>query len=38
VSLTVTLACAVLMALIARGVYTLQWWLEQSDYRRHFED
>jgi len=38
VSLTVTLACAVLMALIARGVYTLQWSLEQSDYRRHFED
>ena len=29
---------AVLMVMVARGIYNLQWWLERSDYNRHFED
>jgi hypothetical protein len=31
-------ACAVLMVMAATGLYNLQWWLERSDYQRHFED
>jgi len=31
-------ACAVLMVMVATGMYNLQWWLERSDYQRHFED
>jgi hypothetical protein len=31
-------ACAVLMVIVATGIYNLQWWLERSDHRRHFED
>lgn len=34
----VTFASAVLMLMIAKGTYSLQWWLERSDYNRHFED
>jgi hypothetical protein len=34
----VTLASAVLMVLIATGTYNLQWYLERTDYERHFED
>jgi len=28
----------VLMVMVATGTYNLQWWLERSDYKRHFED
>jgi hypothetical protein len=32
------LASAVLMVMVATGIYNLQWRLERSDYQRHFED
>jgi hypothetical protein len=38
VIVVVTVASAALMAMVAMGIYNLQWWLERSDYRRHFED
>jgi hypothetical protein len=38
VSVGITAASAVLMAVVAIGIYHLQWRLERSDYRRHFED
>lgn len=31
-------ACAVLMVIVAAGIYNLQSWLERSDYQRHFEN
>lgn len=34
----VALASAVVMLMVATGTYNLQWWLERSDYERHFED
>lgn len=34
----ISLACVVLMVLLAMGTYNLQWWLERYDYERHFED
>jgi hypothetical protein len=34
----VAVASAVLMVMVATGIYNLQWWLERSDYERHFED
>lgn len=37
-NIVVTLTSAVLMVIAARGIYTLQWWLERTDYERHFED
>jgi hypothetical protein len=37
-NVVVTLASTVLMLMIAKGLYSLQWWLERSDYNRHFED
>jgi hypothetical protein len=37
-NVVITVASAVLMVVAASGVYNLQWWLESSDYRRHFED
>jgi hypothetical protein len=37
-NLVLVLASAVLMVLIAMGTYNLQWWLERTDYERHFED
>jgi hypothetical protein len=37
-NVVVTLASAALMVLIATGTYNLQWWLERTDYERHFED
>jgi hypothetical protein len=37
-SVVVAAACAVLMMIAATGIYNLQWWLERSDYNRHFED
>jgi hypothetical protein len=38
VIVVITVASAVLMAVVAMGIYNLQWWLERSDYERHFED
>jgi hypothetical protein len=38
VNVVITVASAVLMVTVAMGIYNLQWWLERSDYRRHFED
>jgi hypothetical protein len=38
VSVVITVASAALMAMVAMGIYNLQWRLERSDYRRHFED
>jgi hypothetical protein len=29
---------AVGLVIAATGLYNLQWWLERSDYQRHFED
>jgi len=37
-SVVTTVASAVLMVMVATGTYNLQWWLERSDYKRHFED
>jgi len=37
-SVVLAFASAVLMVMIAKGIYGLQWWLERSDYNRHFED
>ena len=34
----VAFATAVMMVMVAMGTYNLQWWLERSDYERHFED
>jgi hypothetical protein len=34
----IAIASAVLMVIVATGIYNLQWWLEHSDYERHFED
>ena len=34
----IAIASAVLMVIVATGIYNLQWWLERSDYERHFED
>jgi hypothetical protein len=37
-NLVVTVASTALMAMAATGIYSLQGWLERSDYHRHFED
>jgi|GraSoiStandDraft_43_1057313.scaffolds.fasta_scaffold1104071_1 hypothetical protein len=37
-SVLIAAASAVVIMIIAKGTYDLQWWLERSDYRRHFED
>ena len=37
-SLVVAVGTAVVVVLVAAGTYNLQWWLERSDYERHFED
>jgi hypothetical protein len=37
-NVVVALASAVLMLMVAKGTYSLQWYLERSDYDRHFED
>lgn len=34
----ISVACVVLMVLLALGTYNLQWRLERNDYERHFED
>jgi hypothetical protein len=37
-SVLIDAACAVVLMIVAAGIHDLQWWLERSDYRRHFED
>ena len=37
-SLVVAVGAALLMVIVAAGTYNLQWWLERSDYERHFND
>ncbi len=37
-NVVISLGSAVVMVMFATGLYSLQWWLEQSDYKRHFED
>jgi hypothetical protein len=37
-SVVIALSSAVVMVMAATGTYNLQWWLERSDYKRHFED
>jgi hypothetical protein len=34
----IAVGSAVTMLAAATGLYNLQWWLERSDYQRHFED
>jgi hypothetical protein len=38
VNTVVTVGSAVLVMMNAKTIYHLQWWLERTDYRRHFED
>jgi hypothetical protein len=38
VNTVLALSSAALMLMIAKGIYSLQWWLERTDYNRHFED
>ncbi len=37
-SVVISLGSAVAMVMFASAIYSLQWWLEQGDYKRHFED
>jgi hypothetical protein len=37
-NVVIAVASAVLMVIVAMGIYNLQWWLERGDYERHFED
>jgi hypothetical protein len=37
-NVVIAVVSAVLMVIVAMGIYNLQWWLERSDYQRHFED
>ncbi len=37
-SVLIAAGSAVLMLIFAKGIHDLQWWLEHSSYRRHFED
>jgi hypothetical protein len=37
-NLIISLGCAVMMVMFAAGIYNLQWWLERTEYERHFED
>jgi hypothetical protein len=37
-NVVISVGSAVVMAMFATGIYQLQWWLERSDYQRHFED
>lgn len=34
----IAVGSAALMMMAAKGIYNLQWWLERTDYQRHFED
>jgi hypothetical protein len=37
-NVVIAFGSAVLMVMVATGIYNLQWWLERSDYENHFED
>ena len=37
-NVVVSVGSAAVMVMFATGIYQLQWWLERSDYQRHFED
>jgi hypothetical protein len=37
-NVVISVGSAVVMAMFATAIYQLQWWLERSDYQRHFED
>jgi hypothetical protein len=37
-NLMISLGCAATMVMFAAGIHNLQWWLERTDYERHFED
>jgi hypothetical protein len=37
-NVVISVGSAVVMVMFATGIYHLQWWLERSDYQRHFED
>lgn len=37
-SAVISFGSAVVMVMFALAIYNLQWWLERSDYERHFED
>jgi hypothetical protein len=37
-NVVIAVGSAVLMVMVAAGIYNLQWWLEGRDYKRHFED
>lgn len=34
----IAVGSAVTMVMAATGLHNLQWWLERTDYQRHFED
>jgi hypothetical protein len=38
VNVVISVGSAVVMVMFASTIYNLQGWLEQSDYKRHFED
>jgi uncharacterized membrane protein len=37
-NVVIAAATAVLMVMVATGIYNLQTWLEDGSYRRHFYD
>lgn len=37
-SVVISFGSATVMVMFAAGIYNLQWWLERTDYDRHFED
>jgi hypothetical protein len=37
-NVVISVGSAVVMVMVAAGIYNLQWWLERSDYKRHFQD
>jgi hypothetical protein len=37
-NVVISIGTAVMMAAFAIGIYNLQWWLERSDHKRHFQD
>jgi hypothetical protein len=38
VNTAIAVGSALLMMTAAKGICNLQWWLERTDYQRHFED
>lgn len=37
-NVVIVVGSAVLLVMVATGIYNLQLWLERFDYERHFED